>query len=261
MSNIFPGMNPYLEHPEFWSEIHSRLMVNLADDLAEKLRPKYFVTVEKRTYINSAKSTLIGIPDVSILKRKTPVSSHSSATATLTIPEAIKVTIPMPEEVEEIYLTIKEVNTEEFITVIELLSPKNKRSGEGRKTYLEKRMKVLGSFSNLVEIDLLRSGNSMPILTENSPIKKDYQILISCKKDRPLAELYPFTIRDTIPCFYLPLESGDMEPLVNLGELLNIIYEKASFDLRIDYSKNPVPPLKGDDNLWLDELLKQNNLR
>ena len=38
----------------------------------------------------------------------------------------ITVTIPMPEEV-------REVGTREVVTAIEVLSPENKRSGEGRK--------------------------------------------------------------------------------------------------------------------------------
>jgi hypothetical protein len=34
MPSPFPGMNPYLEHPERWSTVHNRLIVALADVLA-----------------------------------------------------------------------------------------------------------------------------------------------------------------------------------------------------------------------------------
>jgi hypothetical protein len=31
MSMIFPGMDPYLEHPQRWIGVHSRLVVYIAD--------------------------------------------------------------------------------------------------------------------------------------------------------------------------------------------------------------------------------------
>lgn len=36
MPSPFPGMNPYLENPELWSEVHSRLIVAIADDLSDR---------------------------------------------------------------------------------------------------------------------------------------------------------------------------------------------------------------------------------
>jgi hypothetical protein len=42
------------------------------------------------------------------------------------------------EEVNEAYLEIRENTTKKIITVIEVLSPKNKRSGEGRIAYEKK---------------------------------------------------------------------------------------------------------------------------
>ena len=48
MPSPFPGMNPYLEHPALWSEVHKRLIVAIADALFPKLRPKYRVAIEER---------------------------------------------------------------------------------------------------------------------------------------------------------------------------------------------------------------------
>ena len=47
----------------------------------------------------------------------------------------ITVTIPMPEEVREGYLEVREVGTGEVVTAIKVLSPENKRHGERRKAY------------------------------------------------------------------------------------------------------------------------------
>lgn len=92
------------------------------------------------------KSLLIGIPDVSVARSLT--SSTATETVVAVAPPATKpttVTVPMPEEVRESYLELREVGTGEVVTTIELLSPKNKRKGEGRKAYLSKRLQVLGS--------------------------------------------------------------------------------------------------------------------
>ena len=43
MSTPFPGMDPYLERPGLWGEVHTRLMVAIADALAPRRRPTYFV--------------------------------------------------------------------------------------------------------------------------------------------------------------------------------------------------------------------------
>jgi len=40
------GMDPYLEALELWSEVHNRLIVAIADDLANHLSIKYRVAIE-----------------------------------------------------------------------------------------------------------------------------------------------------------------------------------------------------------------------
>jgi hypothetical protein len=136
-------MNPYLEHPDLWSEVHSRLIVAIADTLAPCLRPKYYVAVEKRTYLAEPEdSVLVGIPAVSIISREAQAGERDQSSTSVAVlpsaPEPLTVTIPMLEEVQERYLEIREVKTGDVITVIEVLSPKNKRSGAGRDAYLHK---------------------------------------------------------------------------------------------------------------------------
>nr|WP_322743606.1 DUF4058 family protein [Romeria gracilis] len=161
MASPFPGMDPYLENPALWSSVHSRLIVTIADALVDYLSEKYRVEVEKRVYFSSdSESVLVGIPDVTVSAGRSATSD--SATATLPAqPE--QVTVPLAEEVTERYLEIREVATGMVATVIELLSPKNKRPGEGRIAYLRKRNRVLASASHLIEIDLLRSGQPPPM--------------------------------------------------------------------------------------------------
>ena len=69
MSSPFPGMDPYLEQPTFWSSFHSRLIVAIANTLAPQLCPHYFVEVETCTYTDTPDGELlIGIPDATNLR-------------------------------------------------------------------------------------------------------------------------------------------------------------------------------------------------
>ncbi len=48
MAMIFPGMDPYLEHPVLWPGVHNTLIVYFAEQLAPLLRPRYAASVEQR---------------------------------------------------------------------------------------------------------------------------------------------------------------------------------------------------------------------
>jgi hypothetical protein len=259
MPSPFPGMNPYLEQPTFWSSFHSRLIVAIADTLAPILRPYYYIEVESRTYFSDTSEEItICIPDGVILSAS-PKSSFSQGTRS-TLSGVIvqappqRVTLPMPVEVKERYLEVREVGTDAVITVIEVLSPKNKRRGEGRLMYERKRQTILGSLSHLVEIDLLRSGFAMAMSGE--VLGKDYRIVISRSQQRPVADLYEFSLQEAIPNFLLPLKEDEFVN-INLQAIVEGVFERASYDLRLDY-RQPLPPpaLSVNDQAWMEGLLK-----
>lgn len=89
----------------------------------------------------------------------------------------------------------------------------------------------------------------------------DYRILI-CRKNRvTLAQLYSFSVRQAIPSFLLPLQSGDIEPVVDLQSLLAQVYERAGFDMAIDWTQELVLALQEEDRVWADALLREKGLR
>jgi hypothetical protein len=87
-------------------------------------------------------------------------------------------------------------------------------------------------------------------------IRSHYRILVSRANLRPEAELYPFNLREAIPQFLLPLQSGDEEPVVNLSEVLGEVYQEAALDLAIDYSVQSIPALSEGDFQWVRSLMK-----
>ena len=165
----------------------------------------------------------------------------------------------MPVEVREGYLEIREVATREVIIVIEVLSPTNKHPGRGRKIYQDKRQSILGSQTHLIKIDLLRSGEPMPITGAVSC--SHYRILVSRSDRRSRAELYAFNLHDVIPTFNLPLVTDSAEPVIDLHTLLDRIYDRAGYTVAIDDQSNPIPPLDTEDTEWMNVILQTQRLR
>ncbi len=257
MPTPFPGMDPYLEQPGLWPEVHTRLIVAIADALGPMVRPRYRVAVEQRSYLAMVTSgeTVI-VPDVLVADREPqahtgvqpPSQSEPSTESGVFIAE-----LPMPEERIERYLEVRSTDTHEVITSIELLSPTNKLPGEGRQLYEKKRLNVLSRMTHLIEIDLLRAGAPMP-RTLNAP-RFDYSIVISRAHQRPKAEVRLFRLRDPIPSFPVPLRNTEPEPMLDLNTILHELYDRAGYDMVIDYRAQPVPSLSQDDAVWAETLL------
>jgi hypothetical protein len=249
-------MDPYLERRGIWEQVHTDLIVSIRRFLTPLLRPRYHVGIEERTYLAvlPPDEPGAGIPDVVITspQRYTDDAPMGSAPATSMPAQPLVAELPMPEEVQERYLEIRTVPDQQVITVIEILSPSNKLSREGRERYESKRLKVLGSRTHLVEIDLLRSGQPFPMKT---PGTNAYRLLVSRSQHRPRADIYLFGVRDTIPTFPIPLRSGEAEPALPLNHILHDLYDQGGYDLIIDYQQPPQPPLSEAEAAWARRLV------
>src|SRR5215471_13348790 len=259
MPTPFPGMDPYLERRGIWEQVHTDLIVSIRRFLTPLLRPRYHVGIEERTYLAvlPPEEQGAGIPDVLITSPQHD-SGSAPTTSTLATPEAVQplvAELPLPEEVTERYLEIRTVPEQQVITVIEILSPSNKLAREGRVQYEGKRLKVLGSRTHLVEIDLLRTGQPFPM---KAPGSNDYRIVISRSQHRPRADIYLFGVRDLIPAFPIPLRPGETEPTLPLNHTLHELYDQGGYDLIIDYRQPPQPPLSEGDTAWARQLVTES---
>jgi Protein of unknown function (DUF4058) len=251
MNAPFPGMDPYLESPALWPDVHNRLIVALADSLGALLALRYYVSLQERIQmVRPDDQLLIGIPDLSVVAHLPRPAINNHAVADV---DVVEVTFEM-DELREAYLEIYNSDTREVVTIIELLSPINKQGSRGRREYEDKRDAVLGSLTSFVEIDLLRAGKPMPVFNQR---ESDYRICLARGMERRRGWLYPFGVRKPIPPIALPLLPGDTEPIINLTSLLHETYQRARYDLQIDYSKPPTPPLSDADAAWARELTAQ----
>jgi hypothetical protein len=244
-------MDPYLEHPALWPDFHNRLVAAIADEVTPLVTPRYYVALERRAYLLKPDDVvLIGRPDIAVVPRQ-PASASALKSRVGTA--VLEVDVPMNDQVSESFLEVHEVTTGMLVTILEFLSPVNKLHAKGRQDYQEKRGHIFQTRTNLVEVDFLRAGEPMPV--SSKVVSSDYRILVSRGSSRPRAQLYTFTLREKIPAFPLPLLPGDNEPEVDMGAIIHALYDRARFDLRLDYTQPPVPPLGGDDAEWARGLI------
>ena len=207
MPSPFPGMNPYLERASVWHDFHESFMPAVREILSPQLLPRYFVRIDEQMYIHELSSEerrFIGRSDLLV-----PALSPARSNAAITVPllnAPAEVRMPAVDSESEAFLEIRDRDSNELITVVELLSPSNKYAGPDREQYLAKARRLQRSWVHFVEIDLLRGGPRMPWL--DMP-KCDYCVVVSRYEERPKAGIWPLGIRDRLPAIPIPLRRGD----------------------------------------------------
>ena len=135
MRGPFPGMDPYLEHPILWPSVHTRLIVALANQLRPRVRPRYVASVEERVFIEGPDEQRI--PDVWI-ERTHEQEPSSPASTRLETDTALIVEIESLEVRQKRVEILDTHDDMKLVAVIEVVSPNNKRNGQGRTSYLKK---------------------------------------------------------------------------------------------------------------------------
>ena len=258
MPSPFPGMDPFLEGPE-WEDFHATFNTVLRELLSPTIEPDHVVRVERRVYVERPLENKEGWfrPDVMILATD-DFSGGGVATAsgTAMLAEPSVCELPMSQERSETYLVIRERESMEVVTVLETLSPANKRPGEGRKEYLHKRETLLGSETHLIELDLLRGGLRLPMMQTPPLPRGDYFAIVSRAHRRPKADVFAWTLCQPLPTIPIPLLCKDPEVTLDLQAAFTTVYERARYDLSLRYGEPLDPPVDERDAAWLNELLK-----
>jgi hypothetical protein len=254
---LFPGMDPYLESPQLWPGVHSRLIVYIADLLQPILSPRYLAAVEERVYLERPARDIV--PDVGIRRRP---EALGPAVALAEGDAPILVHAP-PRDVHETLVAILDRRSgERVVTVIEVVSPTNKYAGPGRASYLVKQADVLRSPTHLVEIDLLRTGPHVLAVSEvaaRTAAESDYMVCVNrAHEERDAYELYPRRLRERLPRLRVPLAGDDPDVVLDLQIALAKVYESGAYAERLDYTQPCVPTLRADDQAWADPLTAAN---
>lgn len=269
MPSPFPGMDPYLEGYLF-HDVHQRLASAISEQLAPLIAPRYVARLA--TYyqvISQDESAALGMVyrdvDVSEVGRRASGVVLGEAAIAYEIrqetqaplwqaPLVMRIT---PVRTKLVRVLIREAKGNRLITAIEVLSPANKYM-PGLKRYVQKRKAYLASNVNLLEIDLLRRG-ARPVSRELLP-PTPYFVFLSRAVNRRQVEVWPIRLADPLPVVATPLRPEDGDAPLDLGAAFSVIYERARYDLSIDYRSQPVPPLVGDDAVWAADRLRHQGI-
>jgi hypothetical protein len=245
-------MNPYLEHPAIWHDFRERFMPLAAEFIGSQVLPRYFVKIDQHLYIHqpdAAERLFIGRGDVAVTPGVPTAVTDQTATQILEAPEQVEQVVVDEERVS--FLEIRDRDSRQLITVVELLSPSNKYAGPDREQYLGKHYNLLKTAANLVEIDLLRGGPRMPWL--NLP-PCAYCVVVSRWYRRPRAGAWPIDLRDRLPVIPVPLKQGEADATLDLQQVLHRIYDVAGYAYYI-YTNELEPALSAEDAVWARGLL------
>ena len=259
-SSPFPGMDPYLEG-ELWQEFHDRLANQISEQLIPLLLPKYVALLSKRYVIERSGLGMFGVavqrviyPDVHVVRP--PSVKEAAPVYTMVAPPMVELMNPFPVEVPLLSVEIRDVAERRLVTVIEILSPVNKR-GDGFQEYLEKRTALLRTQTHLLEIDLLRGGRRIPLTGGELP-PASYYVFLSRFTRRPVSEVWPVGLREPLPTVPVPLLPPDPDVPLQLQAAVEACFELVGYERLLDYTQPPPPPpLDADDLSWVRGRIKE----
>jgi hypothetical protein len=257
MAMIFPGMDPYLEHPILWTGVHASLVVYIRNYLQPLLRPRYIAAIGERVFLEVPPQERI--PDVWVKRKKV---TRGGAGAAVLEPDP-SVVVKVPElEIHESYVEILDhYSSQKLVTVIEVVSPTNKCDGPGRESYLAKQQEIRSSTVHLVEIDLLRTGRHVLAVPEwiargSGP----YHYLSGINRARGTRDefdLYPRQLPERLARIAIPLADKDPDVVLDIQAVLAQSYEDGDYRDRIDYRARCHPALSAADQRWASSIIKK----
>jgi len=248
-------MDPFIEGQR-WRDFHTRFITVVGEVLMPQVRPRYVVEVEEYVYLAREEEhpeRLIE-PDVALVETDLPpVPSLRSPSGAASLIAPVIHTVPVPNRYRQAFLTIRNRQSQNVVTVIELLSPWNKTAGEGRNEYLVKRSNVFCTPAHLVEIDLLRDGQRLPT---REPLEAADFYAFVCRKERlPQVEVYAWTLQQALPVIPIPLAGDDPDAPLDLHAAFITTYDRAGYDYALDYRRPVEPPLEPANADWVRSLV------
>jgi hypothetical protein len=245
-------VDPFIES-QMWEDFHTEYVTVLRDLLVPQVRPQYTVGVERYVYVTREDEEVVSIiaSDAFVADADRGWRESAATTATVTL-RPVKHRISLPRR-RQAFLVIRTRQRDAVVTVIEVLSPWNKKPEAGVAEYLAKRANVLQSTANLVEVDLLRGGVRLPTV---EPLQAgDFYAFISRPSLRPDVDVYAWTLRDSLPTIPIPLAEDNPDVLLDLQAAFTTTYDRGGYDYSLDYGEKVRPALSKKNAQWIKSCL------
>lgn len=269
MPSPFPGMDPFLEHPALFPDLHDRLVARLSETLQARLPEPYYAVVGARVWVESSRRT-IG-PDVEVLRPTgAPHGQAAPPGAGAVVAQRSRpLVIRVPyDEMRETLVEIRARHDPEdrLVTTVEVLSLANKAPGaHGRDLYLRKQGELLDSPCHLVEIDLLRAGQHATAVPLDRLVEAsgpfDYHVCVHRFDHVDDFFVYPIRLDEPLPEVAIPLLPGDSDVPLDLQALFGACYDAGPYRRRNPYrAVEPSPPLRLEQRAWALGILQAHGL-
>jgi hypothetical protein len=268
-------MDPYLEDPAIWPDFHNAFAGDLRAMLNAILPRPYYARLESRPevgIVDEDESRRI-VPDVGIVRlRHEPSTQPRSRSTPVAVAErrprteqtaSLRIAVS-DEPIQHHFVEIRDASSgHALVTLIEIVSPSNKRRGEDRNSYRTKQREVLDSDANLIEIELLGVGEPVaalpPVIAALGAGQRRGRYLVAVSRawertPTPDFELFPFGLDDPLPCISVPLRQTQDEVLLDLQHVFDRSYDTGPYELgAVEYSEPPPVPLNDDELAWVPE--------
>jgi Uma2 family endonuclease len=255
MSCPFPGMDPYLERRALWPDFHDSFIAYLREALQPLLRPRYAALTQDRLFVVQHERPIR--PDVSVIETRGNRPFVDSTTGAMVADQPVVVEL-LREEFRQPYLSIVEpAEGNRVVTAIEVLSPDNKHPGTGRTNYLAKQEELWLGHTNIVEIDLLRKGQTVVrIPAEQLLALPERRYLVSVTRNLPTrCELYGFSMMQRLPRISLPLASDDKDIPLDLQQVFTKCWNSGPYPELLHYEERPPGELTDEEILFCREIV------
>ncbi len=257
MTSPFPGMDPYIERPAIWPDFHDGLIAAIRGVMQPLLRPKFAALTQDRLYLVQSQRPIF--PDVAVVESRLPNWRSDSGAVAVLEADAPAVFELDDEEIREPYIEIVEASGGRVVTAIEVVSPANKDRDEGRDAYEQKREEYWDAGTNLVEIDLLRSG---PAIVKVAKYKLDrlrpWDYIVAVSRRRPgRQEVYAFPLEHRLPRISVPLLKGDPDVVLDLQVAFGRCWEEGPYPALSNYDAPPPGKLSPERVEWCQQRLRE----
>lgn len=227
MSTPFPGVDPFVEQASLWSVFQHHLVAVLSQMLLPALADRYRPRVGSRIYTR----------------------------------EQVLFTSVETEEHIEAFLEIRHRKDSRLLTLIEVVSPTNKTTPEGRQAYEVRRQDARNRGASLLEIDLTLQGR--PIISLPSAYVPTGLFTTvttrSLHPDRP--EIYAIGLEKPLPRLRVPLANDDRDAIVDLQVAVSKAYDSGEVAKHINYAEDPPLAWSDDVRQQVDAYLKKHGVR
>lgn len=223
MPSPFPGMDPFLEHPDIFPDLQHSFVVYLSGFLNQTLPELYYSKLGRRTWVEEPHDE----------------SSEPFAEVCTGRGEQRRVT-----------------------THIEVLSRLDKTPGDqGRELYLRTQREVLDREIDLIEVDLLRGGThttAVPLDRVQPLPRFDYHICVRHFERPAEFQIYSIRLTEPLPAIEVRLPTKRPGIALDLQAVFQRCYDAAQYNRQVDYRRDSIdPPLTAEQAAWVRKRLEE----